>query len=88
MQHQETIAPDHDDPLHELLEDLGDAPTIDELLGKFSLAKEEGITREVISDGLSHDSDGFKQTPLHLLLFFANTLDNLPGTDTKGLSIG
>ncbi|XP_070211492.1 ras GTPase-activating-like protein IQGAP1 isoform X2 [Littorina saxatilis] len=32
LQHQEVIAPDHDDPIHELLEDLGDAPTIDELL--------------------------------------------------------
>ncbi|RUS77832.1 hypothetical protein EGW08_014406 [Elysia chlorotica] len=34
LKHQETIAPDPRDPLHELLEDLGDAPpTIDELLG-------------------------------------------------------
>nr|KAG5685671.1 hypothetical protein BaRGS_014478 [Batillaria attramentaria] len=33
LTHQEIIAPDHDDPLHELLEDLGEAPTIDELLG-------------------------------------------------------
>uniref|UniRef100_A0A0B7B822 Ras GTPase-activating-like protein IQGAP1 n=1 Tax=Arion vulgaris TaxID=1028688 RepID=A0A0B7B822_9EUPU len=33
LQHQEMIAKDPKDPLHELLEDLGDAPTIDELLG-------------------------------------------------------
>lgn len=33
LQHQEVIESDHDDPLHDLLEDLGDAPTIDELLG-------------------------------------------------------
>lgn len=33
LQHQEMIAPEHDDPLHDLLMDLGDAPTIDELLG-------------------------------------------------------
>ncbi|BFY98703.1 hypothetical protein BsWGS_01743 [Bradybaena similaris] len=33
LQHQDIIAPEHSDPLHELLEDLGDAPTIDELLG-------------------------------------------------------
>ncbi|XP_076443787.1 ras GTPase-activating-like protein IQGAP1 isoform X2 [Babylonia areolata] len=33
LQHQENIAPEHEDPLHELLEDLGDVPTIDELLG-------------------------------------------------------
>ncbi|KAH9500962.1 Ras GTPase-activating-like protein iqgap1 [Bulinus truncatus] len=40
LQHQETIAPDHSDPLHELLEDLGEAPTIDELLGT-ALTKDE-----------------------------------------------
>ena len=39
--------------------------------------------REVISDGISHYSDGFKQTVLELLLFFANALDNLPGKDKK-----
>ncbi|KAL8562627.1 hypothetical protein ACOMHN_011199 [Nucella lapillus] len=33
LQHQDTIAPEHEDPLHELLEDLGEVPTIDELLG-------------------------------------------------------
>ena len=34
MRHQDTIAPDSGDPLHELLEDLGEAPpTIDDLLG-------------------------------------------------------
>lgn len=34
LKHQDTIAPDPNDPLHELLEDLGEAPpTIDELLG-------------------------------------------------------
>nr|KAI8756299.1 ras GTPase-activating-like protein IQGAP1 isoform X2 [Biomphalaria glabrata] len=31
--HEQTIAPDASDPVHELLEDLGEAPTIDELLG-------------------------------------------------------
>ena len=33
LQHQDQIAPDSQDPLHELLEDLGDVPTVVELLG-------------------------------------------------------
>ena len=35
LQHSDTIAPDNDDPLHDLLMDLGEAPTIDELLGDY-----------------------------------------------------
>ncbi|XP_064650547.1 ras GTPase-activating-like protein IQGAP1 isoform X2 [Lineus longissimus] len=34
MEHQDTIAPDHNDPLHELLEDLGEAPDIGLLVGE------------------------------------------------------
>lgn len=34
LQHQDAIAPEHQDALHELLEDLGEVPTIDELLGE------------------------------------------------------
>jgi len=33
LKHQDSIAPSPQDPLHELLEELGEAPTIDELLG-------------------------------------------------------
>ncbi|CAG2216724.1 unnamed protein product [Mytilus edulis] len=33
LQHQDQIAPDSQDPLHELLEDLSDVPTVIELLG-------------------------------------------------------
>lgn len=33
LQHQDQIAPDSQDPLHELLEDLGEVPTVVELLG-------------------------------------------------------
>ncbi|KAK6188369.1 hypothetical protein SNE40_004554 [Patella caerulea] len=33
LSHQDVISPDHNDPLHELLEDLGEVPVIDELLG-------------------------------------------------------
>ncbi|XP_061172402.1 ras GTPase-activating-like protein IQGAP1 isoform X1 [Saccostrea echinata] len=33
LQHEDQIAPDSQDPIHELLEDLKEAPTVDELLG-------------------------------------------------------
>uniref|UniRef100_A0A2K5CUS6 IQ motif containing GTPase activating protein 3 n=1 Tax=Aotus nancymaae TaxID=37293 RepID=A0A2K5CUS6_AOTNA len=34
LEHQDCIAPDHQDPLHELLEDLGELPTIPDLIGE------------------------------------------------------
>uniref|UniRef100_A0A8C4T3G4 IQ motif containing GTPase activating protein 3 n=1 Tax=Erpetoichthys calabaricus TaxID=27687 RepID=A0A8C4T3G4_ERPCA len=37
LEHQDSIAPDHDDPLHELLDDLGEVPTVQSLIGKVSL---------------------------------------------------
>lgn len=33
LEHQDWIAPDHRDPLHELLEDLGELPTVPDLIG-------------------------------------------------------
>lgn len=33
LEHQDWIAPDHRDPLHQLLEDLGELPTIPDLIG-------------------------------------------------------
>ncbi|KAI0214246.1 Ras GTPase-activating-like protein IQGAP1 [Lamellibrachia satsuma] len=36
LEHQDKIAPDSNDPLHELLEDLGDAPDIELLVGEAS----------------------------------------------------
>ena len=33
LEHQDAIAPDHNDPLHELLEDLGEAPSVEALIG-------------------------------------------------------
>lgn len=33
LEHQDWIAPDHRDPLHELLEDLGELPTVRDLIG-------------------------------------------------------
>ncbi|XP_072588637.1 ras GTPase-activating-like protein IQGAP3 [Vulpes vulpes] len=34
LEHQDWIAPDHCDPLHELLEDLGELPTVPDLIGE------------------------------------------------------
>uniref|UniRef100_A0A8C5UYN2 IQ motif containing GTPase activating protein 3 n=1 Tax=Microcebus murinus TaxID=30608 RepID=A0A8C5UYN2_MICMU len=34
LEHQDCIAPDHHDPLHVLLEDLGELPTIPDLIGE------------------------------------------------------
>uniref|UniRef100_A0A6Q2YP45 IQ motif containing GTPase activating protein 1 n=1 Tax=Esox lucius TaxID=8010 RepID=A0A6Q2YP45_ESOLU len=33
LEHQDAIAPEHNDPIHELLEDLGEVPTIESLIG-------------------------------------------------------
>lgn len=37
LEHKEAIAPEASDPLHELLEDLGDVPDMESLIGKFHL---------------------------------------------------
>ncbi|XP_008851771.1 ras GTPase-activating-like protein IQGAP3 isoform X2 [Nannospalax galili] len=34
LEHQDRLAPDHQDPLHQLLEDLGEPPTISDLIGE------------------------------------------------------
>ncbi|KAL1778167.1 ras GTPase-activating IQGAP3 isoform X1 [Sigmodon hispidus] len=34
LEHQDQLAPDHQDPLHQLLEDLGEPPTISDLIGE------------------------------------------------------
>ncbi|KAG2462243.1 NNRE epimerase, partial [Polypterus senegalus] len=34
LEHQDLIAPDNDDPLHELLDDLGEVPTVQSLIGE------------------------------------------------------
>ena len=35
LEHQDAIAPDPNDMLHELLEDLGDVPGVESLMGKY-----------------------------------------------------
>ncbi|KAG9489242.1 hypothetical protein GDO78_005307 [Eleutherodactylus coqui] len=34
LDHQDAIAPEHNDPIHELLDDLGEVPTLESLLGE------------------------------------------------------
>uniref|UniRef100_A0A4W6C0X4 IQ motif containing GTPase activating protein 1 n=1 Tax=Lates calcarifer TaxID=8187 RepID=A0A4W6C0X4_LATCA len=36
LDHQDAIAPEHNDPIHELLEDLGEVPTVESLIGEWS----------------------------------------------------
>ncbi|KAG7468156.1 hypothetical protein MATL_G00139690 [Megalops atlanticus] len=41
LDHQDAIAPDHNDPIHELLEDLGEVPTIESLIGENPLPPDD-----------------------------------------------
>lgn len=45
LDHRDEIAPDSNDPLHELLDDLGDAPSVEALLGKASLLDTQSNSR-------------------------------------------
>lgn len=38
LNHQDAIASDHNDPIHELLEDLGEVPTIESMVGEGTLS--------------------------------------------------
>ena len=60
LDHRDEIAPDPNDPLHELLDDLGNAPNVEALLGNtldhnnssscniFSLADKTRLTMQVM----------------------------------------
>uniref|UniRef100_A0A671KUX5 Ras GTPase-activating-like protein IQGAP1 n=1 Tax=Sinocyclocheilus anshuiensis TaxID=1608454 RepID=A0A671KUX5_9TELE len=41
LDHQDAIAPDHSDPIHELLDDLGEVPTIESLIGESPLPPDD-----------------------------------------------
>ena len=45
LDHKNEIAPDPNDPLHELLDDLGDAPSVEALLGKGSCLDSQSNSR-------------------------------------------
>ncbi|XP_026950761.1 ras GTPase-activating-like protein IQGAP3 isoform X3 [Sagmatias obliquidens] len=65
LEHQDWIAPDHRDPLHELLEDLGELPTVSDLIGEnvaadgnVDLSKlEVSLTLTNKFEGLETDAD-------------------------------
>ncbi|KAF4021228.1 hypothetical protein G4228_013169 [Cervus hanglu yarkandensis] len=65
LEHQDWIAPDHRDPLHELLEDLGELPTVPDLIGEnvatdgnVDLSKlEVSLTLTNKFEGLETDAD-------------------------------
>uniref|UniRef100_A0A8D0GB12 IQ motif containing GTPase activating protein 3 n=1 Tax=Sphenodon punctatus TaxID=8508 RepID=A0A8D0GB12_SPHPU len=61
LEHQDSIAPDHGDPLHRLLEDLGELPTIQSLIGTYLGKMEISLTLtnkfdmlEASSEEISH----------------------------------
>ncbi|NWU57806.1 IQGA2 protein, partial [Dromas ardeola] len=52
LEHQDSIAPDHGDPLHELLEDLDELPTVQSLVGE-SVASPVDVSAEQAISQLS-----------------------------------
>ncbi|XP_065516178.1 ras GTPase-activating-like protein IQGAP3 [Lathamus discolor] len=49
LQHQDSIAPQHGDPLHALLEDLGELPTLQALLGENAPSPMDASAEEMLS---------------------------------------
>uniref|UniRef100_A0A8C5U3M2 IQ motif containing GTPase activating protein 3 n=1 Tax=Malurus cyaneus samueli TaxID=2593467 RepID=A0A8C5U3M2_9PASS len=49
LQHQDSIAPHPSDPLHELLEDLGELPTVQSLLGRSNSYLADSSAEQVLS---------------------------------------
>ncbi|XP_008941480.1 PREDICTED: ras GTPase-activating-like protein IQGAP3, partial [Merops nubicus] len=49
LEHQDSIAPHHDDPLHELLEDLDELPTVQSLVGESVASPGDSSAEQVLS---------------------------------------
>ncbi|NWI22317.1 IQGA3 protein, partial [Sula dactylatra] len=49
LEHQDSIAPHHGDPLHELLEDLDELPTVQSLVGESVPSLADGSAEQVLS---------------------------------------
>ncbi|XP_054038952.1 ras GTPase-activating-like protein IQGAP3 isoform X1 [Rissa tridactyla] len=49
LEHQDSIAPDHGDPLHELLEDLEELPTVQSLIGESVASPVDGSAEQALS---------------------------------------
>uniref|UniRef100_A0A674IBR5 IQ motif containing GTPase activating protein 1 n=1 Tax=Terrapene triunguis TaxID=2587831 RepID=A0A674IBR5_9SAUR len=50
LDHQDAIAPEHNDPIHELLDDLGEVPTIESLIGELLFFYMRESTKRLIVD--------------------------------------
>uniref|UniRef100_A0A668ADA5 IQ motif containing GTPase activating protein 1 n=1 Tax=Myripristis murdjan TaxID=586833 RepID=A0A668ADA5_9TELE len=46
LDHQDAIAPEHNDPIHELLEDLGEVPTVESLIVEYQRAMQRRAIRD------------------------------------------
>ncbi|XP_030045493.1 ras GTPase-activating-like protein IQGAP1 [Microcaecilia unicolor] len=61
LDHQDAIAPEHNDPIHELLDDLGEVPTIESLIGVESSntgdANKETVAKTEVSLTLTNKFD-------------------------------
>ncbi|NXG53318.1 IQGA1 protein, partial [Psilopogon haemacephalus] len=49
LDHQDAIAPEHNDPIHELLDDLGEVPTIESLIGGEGSGNMNDPNREMLA---------------------------------------
>ncbi|NXD65361.1 IQGA1 protein, partial [Eolophus roseicapillus] len=49
LDHQDAIAPEHNDPVHELLDDLGEVPTIESLIGGEGSGNVNDPNREMLA---------------------------------------
>lgn len=50
LDHQDAIAPEHNDPIHELLDDLGEVSTIESLIGESFFGTTGGVS--LVAEGL------------------------------------
>ncbi|XP_075186392.1 ras GTPase-activating-like protein IQGAP3 [Anomaloglossus baeobatrachus] len=49
LEHQDAIAPDHRDPIHELLEDLGELPTVQSLIGESTTNLQDAASEHALA---------------------------------------
>ncbi|KAM5161709.1 ras GTPase-activating-like protein IQGAP3 [Callospermophilus lateralis] len=93
LEHQDWVAPDHQDPLHQLLEDLGELPTIPDLIGEniaadghVDLSKlEVSLTLANKFEGLEAEADDTKAQSLLLSTkqMLADIIQFHPGDSLK-----
>uniref|UniRef100_A0A8C9ETK6 IQ motif containing GTPase activating protein 1 n=1 Tax=Pavo cristatus TaxID=9049 RepID=A0A8C9ETK6_PAVCR len=55
LDHQDAIAPEHNDPIHELLDDLGEVPSIESLIGDLFYFRIIAMQKRAIRDAKTPD---------------------------------